>query len=186
VSIVNRLVPILLYQPGLLTAQHDFSDRIPFLWLAELLGDKLLNGEEAYALRENDETMATLDGAFLPMFARESWYRPSDEWQVGEPLGDSEWFSLFITDETGQRGVTIPQNNDETDLVAAWSGDPEYAGLVTFDPRQSQLVHFSQAHCAPPSWNRCGAGKCGNPCELTTLSDIKWGEIKTCRCPHGR
>jgi hypothetical protein len=130
--------------------------------------------------------MDALTGAYLPIITTESWRQTLNGWQEGEPLQDSEWFTLFIADMTGQQGITVPQSTESSDLVAAWSGNPHKADLVVFEPKQSLLLHFAVNHCAPPSWNTCGSGRCGNPCQLTTLSDVKWGEVKTCRCPHNR
>lgn len=183
---MNRLVPILQNVPGFISDLPSYNVPIPFLWLAEQIGDKLFNGDELAGIQENPEIMDTLGSAFFPVWPTEAWRQVPYGWQEGEFLGGSEWFTMFLTDETGQQGITVPQNTEISDFVGAWSGDPLNAQLVVLDPLKRALLHFSPTHCGPPSWNTCSPGKCGNPCELTALSDAKWGEVKTCRCLHGK
>ena len=183
---MNRLVPILQNVPGFISDLPSYTEPIPFFWLAEQIGDKLFSGDELAGIQENLETMDALGNAFFPVWPTEAWRQAQYGWQVDESLRESEWFTMFLTDETGQQGITVPQTTGISDFVGAWSGDPLNAQLVVIDPLKRALIHFSPTHCGPPSWDKCSPGKCGNRCELTTLSDAKWGEVKTCRCLHGK
>jgi hypothetical protein len=177
---VNRLVDALLARRDVVDVAVQRGVASFELLLASL--DEGLFSEAEREIVEGDrQVLRRLRTGYLPMITAPDW-DGAVSLSGPDPADGAVWWTLMIPATTGGVGLTVPQNQLDTDWVALFVGSPDNAGTLIYDPAAGSLLEVTLgAHCGPPSRGRCAPGTCGG-CRPRRVWDKATGVGIACRC----
>jgi hypothetical protein len=178
---MNRLVEAFLTRPETvdLAVEHPVA---PFEVLLDVLGDALLDRSEREMLAGNVGLRRQLAGGYLPKVSAPEW---DGALSVADPdpSGRPDWWTVMIPATSRAVGVTVPQDSSDRLWIALFTGPPDSASTLVYDPATARAFDLAElGHCSPPSRGRCAPGSCGG-CRARTVFDPATGKGITCRCP---
>jgi hypothetical protein len=179
---VNRLVKALLERPDVidLAVQREAA---PFDLLLETLGDALLTGPERESIGSDMELIQRLRAGYLQTITAPVW-EAALTLAEGAPVREAGWWTVMLPASNGRRGLTVPQDSAEAELVALFTGPTDDARTLVYDPTTSSVADLLETHCSnPPIWGLCVPGTCGG-CRAQPVWDPATNSKSImCRCP---
>jgi hypothetical protein len=188
---VNRLVKALIERPQvieLMAGQEDprsaRQEDPRFGQLLDALGDTLFSESELHRIQTDLPLLQRLRRSYLPTISAPDW---DDALSLTEDrtATNSGWWTVMVAGTSGRFGLTAPQDGSKAKLVALFTGPPESADVLVYDPVLGTVREVSGGrHCGPPSRAHCFEGSC-HGCKAYQVYDeaIHLTGIK-CMCSH--
>jgi hypothetical protein len=180
---MNRLVKALLGRPDAVDRLAEQPQVVPFDLLLDALGDALLRGSEREALANNPQLTDRLRVGYLPTITGSDWLGALRVAEEEAPPDEAGWSTVMIPSSNGSRGLTVPQDPTDAELVVLFTGPPNAAQTLAYDPLRGSLVELPASHCSPPSWGICSGGSCGRCKACRVWDPISRSKAIRCRCP---
>jgi hypothetical protein len=180
---MNRLVKALLAEPSVVDRTTRAGRQVPFTLLRAALGDTLFSASEWESVTRNGDISQVLSNAYLPVISASDWETAIRLAEDVSSTDEPEWWTVMIPSETGNAGLTAPQNSADDEVIALFTGPLSNAQTIAYDPSFGSLVRAPTGHCSPPSWGKCTGGRCGR-CKARLVWDpaTRTKGIR-CRCP---
>jgi hypothetical protein len=180
---MNRLMKALLGRPDAVDRLAERPGVVPFDRLLAALGDALLSGPERETLANNPPLLQGLRTGYLPTISGSDWLDALGVAEEEAPANEAGWSTVMIPSSSGNRGLTVPQDPTDADLIVLFAGPPSTAQTLVYDPMQGSLVDLPSSHCSPPSWGTCSGGTCGRCKACRVWDPVTKSKAIRCRCP---
>lgn len=178
---MNRLVTALTAHPQVIELFAG-QERAPFDVLLRRLGDDLLSGPERQIIRSR-AIGRRLQPSYLPTISFGDWERALSL-AASRTTGRSGWYTVMIPAADGLSGLTAPQNDSNSELIALFALPYDDPAILVYDPALGSVIELAgEPHCGVPSRGLCSPGTCGG-CHPAKVRDKATGSIGIkCVCP---
>jgi len=174
---MNRLVAALLRRPEVVATATELQ-RPTFQWLADTLGEELLNQEERARIAQDAALSSQLEDSYLHPITAQRWNEGVQQAQSRPAVQSSEWVTM-VPAAGAEVGLTVPDGTSVTDRISLFTGPLRRARRISVELAGTNLSVSVSSHCNLPIDSWCDPGECGG-CRLVTVEAPNEGLICLC------
>jgi hypothetical protein len=180
---VNRLLRALIERPQVIEQTAGQQDP-KFGRLLDELGDTLLSESERNILQDDPLLRPLLENSYLPTISAPDWERALSLTENRTAI-NSGWWTVMVAGTSGHFGLTAPQDDSGTELVALFTGPVDSAQILAYNPTLGTVRGVPGGpHCGPPSRGRCFEGRCHGCAAFEVYDRATHSTGIKCMCPH--
>ena len=183
---MNRLVKALIAHPEVVEQTAGQKD-VSFVSLMAALGEAVFSGSELHDIQDDLQLRQRMEKAYLPTITAPVWEHALSLTKE-RTAPDAGWWTVMIPGTSGKFGLTAPQDDLLTDLVALFTGPAANSLILAYDPVLGTVSEVEGGpHCgtgAPSLDGKCFEGRC-HGCKAYRVYDVTINTpgIK-CLCSH--